>query len=714
MALQNKYYYYFKDIYDVQFKVEIWQDTETILTAEEIKGDESPFSVTYTQANKFDVVLGSGCDISILSESNMKFLDLYTSDMMENQIRFYSGSTLLWIGYLNSELYSEPFDSLTNYKVSLTGNDGLALLERMDYFDSNGVKYTGIDTNWNIIKSILLKLSIPWTKVYVGLSTTSSELTIGTSDTILSKTYSYNENYYNEDGNNDDKAGSMTCKEIVETILKPFAASIIIINSNVYIYDTNTLAAGGNQTFRVYNGTTLNYETNATINLSLGDVSDIKFSLDQQTLNVLSQVNKQKITFSPYINRNEDTFIDYDPIDDTFSGTPSTYTYGTAPNTWTETAYPYSTQWDKAYPDSSEQTRPRFSVLTGTGDNEGDEDKYLTIGGSITPYLNYFTYKGIVPKVILNSSKTYYFKIEASCYIRTTDDMNNGSDFESYNLRVKTNLSIGDKSYRLDPTYHGADGWYQNNTETLMLNFTNMTKGDIHWQLNNISDTWTQVSKGWMDWEDQSVIKPDKDLSGIYIPLNTSTAGNTFSFSIGGYYVYDKNSTYDPYVITPNVKDVRIKDIRIKICDENFKEINLDDKEHNYWVNLNIKDNGEDIALNLGTNIDLNPLSIGGILGLNGSSYWYITKFTRAGTIDEPLEHLLARSVISNYTPKTLEILCSINRIPTIFGVLTYNNYLDGNFSIQSALINYSESTIELTLQQIQVDNPDLILNEIN
>lgn len=716
MAYQKKYYYNFFGLNNqTGYTTEIWQNTTDTLTAIQIIGDKKPFVVTYPKVkNKFETILGSGCDLNLLSTSASMFFNLYTSDMMEYQIRFYHGDNLIWIGYLNSELYSEPFSESKNYSVSLTGNDGLALLERLDYLQSDGTDFTGFSTNWNVITNVLSKLGLGWNKIYVSLSTTSSELTIGSSDTILTKTYSYNENYYTED----EVDNAMNCKEVLETILKPFSATIQIVNGNIYIIDTNTLAAGGNQTFRRYNGTTFAYETNETINLSLGDISTIKVADSNQTLNIISSINKQMIRFSPYVNKNNVEFIDYDASKDIFSGSPEVLYFGTLPYTWYETEYPYSTKWSKFDSTNLGLTRSKFSVLTGTNNNQGEIDYYLTIGSLNTPLSSdgsIFTYTGTLPSIITSTIKKYYLKVNAKCYVRTTDNMGDESSVVAYQCKIKTNLVIGDKKYRWDADFGSSSGWYPANEPQhhLVMNFTSMGKTEKSYEMISISDKWVDCTTGYIDVDfdggntyTYQIRKPDS----IFVPLDIVTVGNTFSFGIGGYQVF--NDDANRVNITSQIKDVRIKDIKLTICDEKFNEIELKDIEHQYWVNKNIKDDAGDISLKLGTNISYNPLAIGGILKNTSGSYSYIQSFTRGGTTGI-LEHLLARSIVSNYNTKTIEIECAINNIDSVFGVLTYNNYLTGNFAIEGSVIDYSEQTIDLSMQQISIDDSNLNLNEI-
>ena len=696
---QKKYYYTFKSLINSSYTVELWQDSTNTITSSQISGDELPFKVSYPSTkNKFESVRGSGCDINILSTTSMKFIDLYQTDMMGCQIRFYSGSTnLLWCGYLTSELYSEPFAEYDNYKVNMTGNDGLALLERLDFLQNDGSDYTGFMNNWTIITTILGKLNLSWNKIYVSLTTTSDNLTIGSTDTILTKTYSYADNYYDEDNK------PMNCRQVLETILTPLSAYIQIINGNVYITDINNLA-NTNASFKQYNGTTFAYETNTTINLTIGDLSTIKFSSNSQTFNILSPINKQKVIFSPYIPK----VIEYDVDKDIFSGTTTTSSYGTYPKSWTETKYGTSTSWSKYNPTNLTSTG-YFAELTGTGNNEGTNDKYLKLSYINVPYAlgshpDLFTYTGKVPKMI--GASTYYLKIEISAYCRTTDNMGDSQAYDIKRCRLNTTLKVGSRKYANSINYAGEwvdqseAGYY------LELDFMNITKSDSGEVYNSISDQWQSINGA----TNLSMATSDPWKSAYIIPLDSSINGD-LSFVISDYKIYSNDSIMSQ--ITTNIKDVRLKDIKISIVDSKYNSIENKDEEYWSYVDKKIKDDGADVTCKLGTNTDLIPVAKGGILGYNANNlnYFYVTSFNRQSKTDI-LENLLARSITSNYSGKTIEIQCQTNKIDSIFGTLTYNNYWNGiKFGIMGADIDYSEDTIDWTLQEISPDSGDIKKN---
>ena len=292
--------------------------------------------------------------------------------------------------------------------------------------------------------------------------------------------------------------------------------------------------------------------------------------------------------------------------------------------------------------------------------------------------------------------------MEAKCYVRTKDDMGGtASTITAKSCKVWCNLIIGDKKFSYDST-SSVKQWLPSTTTgaTFELHFINVSTPSS----GVISDaSWNVISDIWTDLNEELYNNPDQP---FYIPLNSATVGNNFYFDIYGYGVYDDTqSIIANRTITNTIKDIRLKDIKLSIVDNKFNDVSNNDIEYWSYVDKTVKDNGGDITCKLGTNTSNFPIAKGSIIGYNGSNYFNIQSFTRSGTTDI-VENLLARSVVSNYTSKTIEIQCVINRIDNIFGTLKYNNYWSGFiFGIQGAVIDYHEATIDLTLQQLEDDS---------
>ena len=61
-------------------------------------------------------------------------------------IKVYKNSSLFYLGYLETELYSENFKYATKYKVKIVANDGIGMLDRLDFLDDNNNPFTGINS----------------------------------------------------------------------------------------------------------------------------------------------------------------------------------------------------------------------------------------------------------------------------------------------------------------------------------------------------------------------------------------------------------------------------------------------------------------------------------------------------------------------------------------------------------------------------------------
>lgn len=700
MALQKKYYYTFKDINNIQYTTEIWQDTAAVITAEEIRGDCNPFIIEYPTANIFEPVKGSGCELNLLSTTDRKFFNLYTADMMEYQIRFYKSGVLIWCGYLDSELYNEPFNELSNYPVTFTGSDGFALLERLNYLASDGSNYTGLMLQWDIIKNILNKLVLPYKNIYVGLSTISNDFTLASGETLFHKTYSNNQNWYNEDGE------AETTRTVLENILKSYGAFIIQDNANIYITDINTVAGATTASFKKYDSS-FNYVSTDSINLNLGDLSTIKFAASNQQMNVVSGFNKQIITYSPYI---DSKIIDYNAEED-FSSPITSIIRGSSPYRWEETTYLNSNSWNKSY--------GVFASYEGIDEAvKGESDSYLKIG-NIAGNLS-FRYKKELPILLPANSK---LKISCKAFARTIDDLFNKSNVvetkDIYQITIKCKLKIDNRQYlnfqnfEESQDYNGVFSyswkyysfWVDaTDTRTLDLNFQNVSS-TLDKSYNPLDNKWTDL-KYTYDLE-------LKEPTDFYIPLDSGFSGAALTFEIydweirNGADIKQANYSASHAASKSNVKDIRLKDLKFTIVDAKGNEYSDSDIEYIGFMNRKFKNEGDEITIYQGTSKIDNPIEKAALMGYN-TNYFYLKNWTREGKTD-CIENLLLRSVVSNYTNKRIELSATINQLNSILGCVKYDSFLAGkNLMIVGSTQNFADAATDVTLQEVIKDNLEI------
>ena len=296
MAYQEKYNFTFipTGLSEVHL-VEIWQDTGDVVVAEEVKTGSPPFVVQLPDMdNKFKTVRGTGCIINLLSDTDMKFFDgLYHVDPKEFLIYHYIDSVLNWVGYLNPEMFTEPYDQSENYIIQTTGNDGFNLMDRLFFNESDSSQFKGMKSEWELLQIVFGKIGLPYTDIKISLSTTFADFTGGADVTILHESYIDSANFYDEDEK------PMTLRGVIESILKPYGAFIMQSNGSVYISDVNTMAAGGSVTYQVFNASSYAYiEDQVEVNEKT--VVSIGYLGTGQQIEISGGTNRQTVTYSPY------------------------------------------------------------------------------------------------------------------------------------------------------------------------------------------------------------------------------------------------------------------------------------------------------------------------------------------------------------------------------------------------------------------------------
>ena len=108
-------------------------------------------------------IYGTSCELYAECLVDGEFSHLYTSDAYEYKVEVYKNNTLIWMGYVSPELYSEP-DIAPPYDVQIIATDGLGELKNFN-FQKRGVASildhldalmdkTGIDTSWNVVSGL--------------------------------------------------------------------------------------------------------------------------------------------------------------------------------------------------------------------------------------------------------------------------------------------------------------------------------------------------------------------------------------------------------------------------------------------------------------------------------------------------------------------------------------------------------------------------------
>lgn len=245
----------------VVWRCDILQDSDVAHHVRSLRfPDDEPLMIEYNEKAKEEVICGSTATLTIVSPGDRTYLDLYSIKAGQIRLDVYRNGTLFWSGCLDPEFYEEPYDSISDYEVSLTFSD-FGILDRMPY-DGSGRK-----TLRALLDMALDKSRINYSAVDESLI--STQFTDG-KQLALSSLMIASENFFDEDG----EASSF--KEVIEGILQPLGLRIIQRAGSVYVYDINGLCS----------------KTKSS--------SKIDWQGDSHSLGTDSVYNNIKITFSPY------------------------------------------------------------------------------------------------------------------------------------------------------------------------------------------------------------------------------------------------------------------------------------------------------------------------------------------------------------------------------------------------------------------------------
>ncbi len=231
MAMLVRYSGAFYSRKGVVWRCDILQETDTAFKVGRLRfPDKKPLVVEYDVTAKEEVVCGSTATLTVVSPGDRTYLDLYTIKPGQIRLDVYRNGSLFWSGCLDPEFYEEPYDSDSDYEVSLTFSD-FGILDRIPY-DGSGRK-----TLKELLDVALGKSGLNYAAVDESLI--STQLTDGT-PLVLSSLKIASENFYDEDG------VASSYREVIEGIFQPLGLKMIQRSGKVFVYDINALhgAAG--------------------------------------------------------------------------------------------------------------------------------------------------------------------------------------------------------------------------------------------------------------------------------------------------------------------------------------------------------------------------------------------------------------------------------------------------------------------------------------
>ena len=197
-----------------------------------IKGGGDPVQIESKSDNNYilNQIYGSECTLTIISETSMKFVDLFNSNAFKYQVTIWKepepdeSQIVWWIGYLLPDEYSEPLDFYINYEVSLRARDVLGGLKTTDFLNDNGQKYVGKAKVTTIIANCLRKTRL---NLFINFSVNLEEVNFPGAIDPLDNIYLDYEAFYT------DKIPN--CEDVLKQILQSFGARIIMNKGSWWI-----------------------------------------------------------------------------------------------------------------------------------------------------------------------------------------------------------------------------------------------------------------------------------------------------------------------------------------------------------------------------------------------------------------------------------------------------------------------------------------------
>lgn len=287
MAYNTKYRTTFDDLKNNTYQIDL-KLNNYIGSITEVDSGVTPISIELPSTNKFDAVKGFGATINLIASTDRQLIDLYTNNQKEWQVEIKKNGSIIFNGYVEPELYSEPFTVPKNYEVSVTCNNGLGILNREVYLDNSNQPYRGLTTTYDVIKNCINKIGISYDKINVLSDLKLNNITIPSDKNILQYITLNNDNYIDEDNI------SFNCDKVLRSVLEPLSLNIFIQDNQVYIIDVELLKST-NISFKSFNysattGSTVTINHNK--NLSSTDKYNSSFQIEAGVNKYIVQKNR--------------------------------------------------------------------------------------------------------------------------------------------------------------------------------------------------------------------------------------------------------------------------------------------------------------------------------------------------------------------------------------------------------------------------------------
>lgn len=727
------------------WRVEIWRNGIHAVRQKPLTFPyDTPLEIEWSSTDKIKPVQTSSATLTLVSEGDRDFLDLYSIEVGSVALMVFRNptpqeygylaadhSSLYWCGTLDTELYEEPFSEKNDYEVTLTFSD-FAILNRLNYQEKNRLWQVERIIQNCLQKAQALPLNPNATKEKYCercISTKRGENVAMFADYILE------DNFY------DEKGKPCTYMEVLEGVLQPYALRVIQKEGKYIVYDLNAL-----------------YEGDALT----PPVKDVVWAGTDASLSVDKVYNNVKLTFSPYeITELAKPEIKMDPyasiltkkVDVAQGGTVGFEFY------WGEEGGSGIEKGEQSkyftiipLADGDDSTGILWSYFTGTNSSidlnwkPSVENKYYTGYSSInngklpvvmrtkSVYLPRYEKDNPIDKV-LQITLPLLFDARYNPYVEASEDNQQGNyDIIQHQCNyayIPAELELIHEDGRVthhydNSTYYSAGkfkngrcGEWKENAPAkegrFLLSYYNSTKEHVDnsglggWQENRqtcypsgfpLPGSFMKRLKG-----ESVAIPPGTGFlrltiyAGIYL-YKAATRWNSHSNE-------EQEASYQLNFETPIHRWWAYKAPKIELCNTSRKDIETADIEMSAFLNEAAKDELE-INTIVGTqrrDSSGRPSTLFTGLGLlrNQQSrplpYQQKDEYVRAGKRNWHLEHLLMNTIYSQYAKRHLILSGTVELLPE-FGLFSDRNE-KGKYLLTSEVQNLSEDESKISMVQV-------------
>jgi hypothetical protein len=228
----------------------------------EVCGGGTPIEIVLRgegESDKFYPLLSTNANLTLISETNFQFTDLFTNDPKRFKVVYYkdflgiSGYETYWQGFVEPQIYRENYVPAP-YEVSFTAVDRLSVLKEFVFAKADGLPFNGTMRAIQLIAQCLEKTGLNLS-IICGCNIYASGMNTASTDDPLDQSYIDLRRFYLI-------GEAPTYDFVLRSILEAFGARIIQVASKWYILRVEEL----NTTFdyRVFDSTGT-YVSNASL-----------------------------------------------------------------------------------------------------------------------------------------------------------------------------------------------------------------------------------------------------------------------------------------------------------------------------------------------------------------------------------------------------------------------------------------------------------------